>query len=324
MLLNNENFAKGRSVFEPIILVQRVVLGMAILTFCLMALGSATRVMNAGLACPDWPLCYGELVPRNQMNLQVFLEWFHRTVASTLGLVTIGLVGYSWWQRSRLPRWLPYATLACLTLVLVQGLLGGLTVTQLLRFDVVTAHLATGLLFFCTLLIIACCLIPYQGTGVVGQLAWLGPTAAGLVYLQSILGGLVASQWALHQCVSYANLCQVMNNHLLGVVPATLAVLLVVGLATKRAALHPLLRRLSLTAGLFLVLQIVLGVATFRLQLQVPALTVAHQAIGAALLGSIVAFSAIAIRDRRQSCQCILTTPPLPSAVASQSTVASS
>ena len=34
--------------------------------------------MNAGLACPDWPLCYGQLVPTQQMNLQVFLEWFHQ------------------------------------------------------------------------------------------------------------------------------------------------------------------------------------------------------------------------------------------------------
>jgi cytochrome c oxidase assembly protein subunit 15 len=56
----------------PIILIRHLVLGMTFLTLFLMALGSATRVMNAGLACPDWPLCYGELVPRQQMNLQVF------------------------------------------------------------------------------------------------------------------------------------------------------------------------------------------------------------------------------------------------------------
>ena len=42
-------------------------------TLVLMAIGSATRVMNAGLACPDWPLCYGQLVPSQQMNLQVCL-----------------------------------------------------------------------------------------------------------------------------------------------------------------------------------------------------------------------------------------------------------
>ena len=44
----------------------------------LVVIGGATRVMEAGLACPDWPLCYGTLLPGKQMNAQVFLEWFHR------------------------------------------------------------------------------------------------------------------------------------------------------------------------------------------------------------------------------------------------------
>ena len=44
----------------------------------LVVIGGATRVMEAGLACPDWPLCYGSFLPGRQMNLQVFLEWFHR------------------------------------------------------------------------------------------------------------------------------------------------------------------------------------------------------------------------------------------------------
>jgi len=59
-----------------------------IATLILMAIGSATR-MNAGLACPD--LCYGELVPTQQMNLQVFLEWFHRLDAALIGISAIAL-----------------------------------------------------------------------------------------------------------------------------------------------------------------------------------------------------------------------------------------
>ena len=120
----------------------------AIATLLLMAVGSATRVMNAGLACPDWPLCYGQLVPTQQMNLQVFLEWFHRLDASLIGLSTLALVGLSWWFRKELPKWLPWACLGALGLIVFQGILGGLTVTQMLRFDIVTAHLGTALLFF--------------------------------------------------------------------------------------------------------------------------------------------------------------------------------
>ena len=52
----------------------------------LIAIGGATRVMEAGLACPDWPLCYGSFFPKGKMNLQVFLEWFHRLDAFFVGI----------------------------------------------------------------------------------------------------------------------------------------------------------------------------------------------------------------------------------------------
>ena len=55
----------------------------------LIAVGSATRVMEAGLACPDWPLCYGTFLPLNHMNLRVFLEWFHRLDAFLVGILIL-------------------------------------------------------------------------------------------------------------------------------------------------------------------------------------------------------------------------------------------
>lgn len=277
--------------------ITRLVFALAFSTLFLMALGSATRVMNAGLSCPDWPLCYGEIVPRDQMNLEVFLEWFHRLIATTIGFGTIALVAVTYWFRNDLPKWTPWATLFALFLVVFQGVLGGLTVTQLLRFDIVTAHLGTGLLFFSTLLAIGTFLIPYQGTGTVGKLRLVGIAATGFVYFQSILGGLVSSQWALHQCFGQSQLCTIMNSHIVGIVPPTLSVLALVLLRWRTPALHPLLRRLISVAGLLLVLQITLGVATFRLRLQVEPLTVAHQATGAALLGTLLVFTVLALRD---------------------------
>jgi cytochrome c oxidase assembly protein subunit 15 len=278
--------------------IRRLVWRMCIATLILMAIGSATRVMNAGLACPDWPLCYGELVPTKQMNFQVFLEWFHRLDAALIGVSAIALVGMCWWNRRSLPNWLPWASTFALFLIVFQGVLGGLTVTELLRFDIVTAHLGTALLFFSTLLAIGSAITPYQGTGTVGKLPWVGLTAAIFVYVQSLLGALVGSRWALHQCFAGYQLCNVMYSHIFGLIPPTVATLAVVFLAWRTPALHPALRRLANMAGGLLSLQILLGFATFRLHLQVEPLTVSHQAIGAALLGTLVVFTVLSLRDR--------------------------
>ncbi|BBD61968.1 cytochrome oxidase assembly [Nostoc sp. HK-01] len=282
---------------KPKEMIRRLVWRMSIATLILMAIGSATRVMNAGLACPDWPLCYGELVPAKQMNLQVFLEWFHRLDASLIGVSAIALAGLSWWHRRSLPVWLPWAASFALFLIVFQGILGGLTVTELLRFDIVTAHLGTALLFFTTLLVVGTALAPYQGTGNVGKLPWIGLAAAMLVYVQSLIGAIVGSRWALHQCFGTSELCSVMYSHIFGLVPPTVATLAVVLISWRTPALHPALRRLANMAGGLLVLQILLGVATFRLHLQVEPLTVSHQAIGAALLGTLVGFTVLALRD---------------------------
>ncbi|MBE9065825.1 heme A synthase [Leptolyngbya cf. ectocarpi LEGE 11479] len=287
----------GDSRFDPVTYLRRWVWKMAVATLMLMAIGSATRVMNAGLACPDWPLCYGQLVPSQQMNLQVFLEWFHRLDASLIGLMAIGLVALAIRWRRSLAAWVPWTAGLVLFLVVFQGVLGGLTVTQLLRFDIVTAHLGTALLVFCTLLAMGMGLLPYRATGTAGKLSWFGGLAVVLVYGQSLLGGLVGSRWAAHQCFGLAELCGVVNAHLLGIVPASLAVILLAVWVWRTPALDGVLRSQANIAFGLLILQLILGYATFRLHLQVEPLTVCHQAIGAALLGTLVCFTVLSIRD---------------------------
>ena len=293
--------AHGERAHLPIMHVCRLAFHLSIATLLLMAVGSATRVMNAGLACPDWPLCYGQLLPSQQMNLQVFLEWFHRLDAALIGVGAIALASLSVWWRRQLPRWLPWASALALLLVVLQGSLGALTVTELLRFDIVTAHLGMALLFFVTLVSIHAALRPYQGSGNAGQLPWWGVGAAGLVYCQSLLGGLVGSRWALHQCLETSHLCTVMNSHLVGVLPPTLAVAFLVWLVWRTPALSFQLRKLANWTSALLAVQIGLGFATFHLHLQVEPLTVAHQATGAALLGVLVVFSVLAWRDRSEA-----------------------
>jgi heme a synthase len=316
---------RGKS--QPQKWIRRLVWKIAIATLMLMAVGSATRVMNAGLACPDWPLCYGQLIPSQQMNLQVFLEWFHRFDASLIGFSTIALVGCCWWYRQVLPRWLPASSVFALSLIIFQGILGGLTVTQLLRFDIVTAHLATALLFLSTLIAIGTNLLPLErqkaevqrcreaekqrgqgnftsrrfsasfllppnrGYSVIGSIATIA------VYVQCILGGLVASRWSLHQCFGNSQLCLVMNSHIAGVFPATIAIICLIWLAWRNPQINPRLKKLAnIAAGLVLV-QIILGIATYYFHLQVEPLTVTHHTVGAALLGTLVAFTVVSIRD---------------------------
>ena len=57
------------------------------ITWLLISLGAAVRLFGAGLACPDWPLCYGTLVPA--LTLPILLEVGHRYLASLLGLLII-------------------------------------------------------------------------------------------------------------------------------------------------------------------------------------------------------------------------------------------
>ena len=291
-------------LIEPIVLIRRISFGIAIATWMVMAIGSATRVMNAGLACPDWPLCYGSVLPSEQMNLQVFLEWFHRLVASTVGFATIVLFGASWYFRKSLPKWLPWATSGSLSLVVFQGILGGLTVTQLLRFDIVTAHLGTGLLFFSSLLAIATALTNQanlvDGLRSPTKLAWLGLSAAILVYLQSILCELVSTQWSLHQCFATQQMCIDYNAHLLGVIPATLASVVLVVTVWLSKAIASVLRLVATIAGVLVIAQVAIGYATYKLHLQVEPLTIAHQATGSALLGTLVCFAVLAFRATRQ------------------------
>ncbi len=240
---------------------------LAIAVWLLMGVGCATRVMNAGLACPDWPLCYGHWLPLAQMNLQVFLEWFHRLDAALVGLGLLGLTGLSWWWRSQLPRGLPGLATVALLLVVVQAGLGALTVTQLLRFDIVTAHLGTALLLF-TLLV-------GLRRALSGPILAVDPLAAVTslaIYAQCLLGGLTGSRWALHQCLGGDRLCAVLSSHLWTVVPVSLLVLL---LAWKQKDL-----RLVALLGL----QLLLGWGMFRWHLQIEPLTVAHQMTASLLL----------------------------------------
>jgi cytochrome c oxidase assembly protein subunit 15 len=270
----------------------------------LVAIGGATRVMEAGLACPDWPLCYGTLLPGRQMNLQVFLEWFHRLDAFVVGVGLVVLAAVSCWCRRQLPAAIPGLTLAAAALVALQGLLGALTVTLLLPFSVVTAHLVTALLLVallsaCTQALLVAPSEPMHGLksqpGLASAWPWFTGAAALVVLAQCALGGLMASQWAAGSCLASGDGCGWLLAHRLGARAAGLLVLVLAGLSLWR---RPQERPLAALAAALVLGQIVLGVLALRLSLSVPAVTVAHQ-IGAALLVAVLA--ALVVRSAMAS-----------------------
>jgi len=129
---------------KPLFRLGQLAAHVVVALIALVVIGGATRVMEAGLACPDWPLCYGSFLPGRQMNLQVFLEWFHRLDAFFVGIVLITQFGFSLHWAKYLPKWLPWIYGFLTLLVAFQGFLGALTVLQLLPSLVVIAHLAVA------------------------------------------------------------------------------------------------------------------------------------------------------------------------------------
>jgi cytochrome c oxidase assembly protein subunit 15 len=104
----------------------------------------------------------------------------------------------------------------------------------------------------------------------------------------------------LHQCLAAGELCGVMNSHLLGVAPATLAVVGVAA-ATGRRRVPKILKLLGYGSVGLLLAQVGVGVLTYRYRLQVEPLTVAHQMVGAALLGCLLGFTVLAWRLRNSA-----------------------
>ena len=264
----------------------RAYLALVGLTWALIVFGAVVRAHGAGLACPDWPYCFGSLLPR--MDFRVLLEWGHRVVAGTASLLFLAA---SWLAlRDPSTRAAVARPLLLAGIVLpLQIVLGGLTVLHLLASWSVTFHLLLGNLFCLLLLLIARRLLDVfeprrPSTPWVRTLALI--TAAALL-LQIILGGLVSSNYAGLACPDwptcrgsewfpgFEGLIGLQIAHRVGGYFLALAYL-ALAISTLREPLTGSLARIGLSLVLF---QILIGVANVlgRLPVEVTAL---HSAIG--------------------------------------------
>lgn len=132
-----------------------------VLAFCVILLGAYTRLKDAGLGCPDWPGCYGQLtVPHTTAEIQkadqlfpqtpvepvkAWAEMVHRYFAGTLGLLILALAIFALKRRSKLPEQPLFVPLLLVGVVIFQAALGMWTVTLKLLPLVVMGHLLGGM-----------------------------------------------------------------------------------------------------------------------------------------------------------------------------------
>jgi cytochrome c oxidase assembly protein subunit 15 len=203
---------------ERFALLARIATGLA---FCVIVLGAFVRLNDAGLGCPDWPGCYGDLSPAHaaeriaqeeRLNpygpvsmAKAWKEMVHRYVAAGLGALIIGLAIASWRARSAWARspWLP--TLIILV-VMLQGAFGAWTVTLLLKPAIVTGHLIGGMLTLSLLWWLALDAAPRRAAlsrDLMGNLRPLALAALAALVLQIVLGGWVSTNYAALACPDF-------------------------------------------------------------------------------------------------------------------------
>jgi len=167
-------------------------------TYLLMVMGAFVTSTGSGLACPDWPLCYGTVAP--PMHLHIWFEWGHRLLGATAGTLIILSTVFVW----RSYRGLPRIFTSAIVLLLFTGVgLGGLTVLteaprldSLLNVAIISSHLIISTL------VLICLTFSFhyvKGPREMGQSNFFFFLFC-LVYIQVVLGILVRYSGATLAC----------------------------------------------------------------------------------------------------------------------------
>jgi len=188
-------------------------------TLIVIGLGGWTRLMHAGLGCPDWPGCYGHwILPQQDLLLQplswgayieAWIEMIHRYAAGLLGVAVIALGCVCLWKRRY-----PILGFALIVLIIFQALLGMWTVTLKLHPIIVSLHFLGGLTLF--MLLSGLKALQYWDR----QKTWALPPALacnldlciGVYLLQILLGAWVSTNYAGLSCASSILTCPQMHS----------------------------------------------------------------------------------------------------------------
>ena len=257
-------------------------------TFPLLFIGGLVTSKGAGLAVPDWPTTFGYnmfLYPWAKMVGNIFYEHSHRLVASGVGLLTIGLALTFWFSERR--QWLRWLGMAALGLVIAQGVIGGLRVV-LLEHTLAIVHAALAQAFFAlTVSLVIFTSAEWRQEpednpltdG--GRLYRLCLVTTGLLYVQAVFGAVLRHTG------------ERLDAHLLFAIMIALHVILILLRVMRSHGDQPVLTRPAWFLGILLLLQLLLGVASylgkFTSVWQLPAgmvvfLTTIHLVTGALML----------------------------------------
>ena len=271
----------------------RIAIFIAVVTFVVIIAGALVTSEDAGLSVPDWPTSYGHFVKWPPMLTGVVYEHSHRVIAWFTGMCTTVIAFWTLFADRR--RWMKYLAFGALGTIIVQGILGGLTVLHKLPPEVSTAHAAVGQTFFCIAVAIAVFTgrdwvepvpqpVADNGRPKLLVLCWYSIL---ILYVQLIFGGMFR-----HHGMSWA-------PHVINAV----SVALILTWTGVRAILQfprmEPIRRSAVGLLFLLIVQIFLGFAAFFTRVaEIPGMapsdfwlvlsTVAHVAVGALLLATTV------------------------------------
>ncbi|MGE0158454.1 MAG: heme A synthase [Gemmatimonadales bacterium] len=282
-------------------------------TLALLWLGSVVHATESSLACPDWPTCFGTMVP--EMTGGVFWEHLHRLVAGGL-LLMWGLATWLAHKETTDRPWIFRAALGGVALLLVQSLFGGLTVLFRLPDWISTTHLTLALSFLALATVLASATSragsadddagPDAGAdvGTDETTRRLSVAAPALVLAQSVLGGLVRHMDAGMACPDVP-LClgrvvpplvnAPITVHFVHRVLALIAVGVVLALLVRArsAPTSPAVRRWTAVAAALVLVQVGLGVASVLTTLAVLPVSL-HTLVAASLLATLVHVAVLA------------------------------
>lgn len=195
--------------------MNRTLIRVALTLACIViVLGAYVRLSDAGLGCPDWPGCYGQVSPHHAADdiaaaqagaphgpvsmPKAWKEMVHRYLAATLGLLILAIAGLAWRARRRgATPWLP---LSLVGVVIFQGLLGKWTVTLLLKPAIVTGHLIGGLTTVSLLAWLLMRQTAMQPVVIPRRAALLARLALLALVGQIVLGGWTSTNYAALAC----------------------------------------------------------------------------------------------------------------------------